>query len=121
MFGTLISSPYFQSYEVHYTDSEFVLVPMLIFPFRRIAAESTPKMVLKTIPGIFFGYYQNVHGMTKDYIVISLALLHEAECYPNDPLSWRLTPQRVGRVIFNSIMTPQFPPKPGYDARGQSI
>ena len=87
----------------------------------RIAAESTPKMAPKTIPGIFIGYYENVHGMTKDYIVISLALLHKAKCYRNDPLSWRLTPQRVGRVIFNNTMTPQFPLKPGYDARRESI
>ena len=59
--------------------------------------------------------------MTKDYIVISLALLHEAKRYPNDPLSWRLTPQRVGRVMFNATMTPQFHLKPGYDARRESI
>ena len=66
-------------------------------------------MAPKTIPGIFIGYYENVRGKTKDYIVISLTLLHEAKCYPNDPRSWRLTPQRVGRFILNATMTPQFP------------
>ena len=60
-------------------------------------------------------------GMTKDYIVTSLALLHEAKCYPNDLLSSRLTPQSVGRVIFNTTTTPRFPLTPGYDVRREFI
>ena len=75
----------------------------------------------KTNPGIFIVYYENVHGVTKDYIVISLSLLHEVKAYPDYSFPRRLTPQRVGRVILNSTMTPQFPLKPGYDARRESI
>ena len=108
-FVTLISSPYFQRYEVPYYG---LRVPFGAYveclPSSRIAAESTPKIAPKTIPGIFIGYSENVHGMTEDYIVISLALLHEAKSYPNDPLSWRLTPQRVGRILFYSNMIPLF-------------
>ena len=108
--------------KLHTPGSEFLFGAYVEFlPSSRFAAEATPKMAPKTIPGIFIGYYENVHGMTKDYIVISLALLHEAKCYLNDPLSWRLTLQIVGRVIFNATMTPQFPVKPGYDARRESI
>ena len=47
-------------------------------------------------------------------------MLHDAKKYPNDPTSWKLTPQRVGRVYFNTL-APEFPLKPAYDVRRESI
>ena len=68
--------------------SEFLLVPVLNFFLLVALQQSLPqKAAPKTIPVILIEYYENVHGMTKDYIVISLVLLHEAKCSPNDPLS----------------------------------
>ena len=70
-FGTLISSPYFQRYETPYTGLRVPFGAYIEFlPSSRIAAEATSKMAPKTIPGIFIGYYENVRGMTQDYIVI---------------------------------------------------
>ena len=122
VFLPMISSPYFQRYEVPYPGLRVPFGAYVEFlPSSRIAAESTPNMARRLYQESSLGIMKNVHGMTNDYIVISLALLHEAKCYPNDPLSWRSTPQRGGRLILNATMTPQFPLEPGYDARRESI
>ena len=78
-------------------------------------------MAPNTIPGIFIGYYEDIDGLSKDYVVISFAFLGDAKSYPNERNSWRLTPQRVGRIYFNSQREPQFPLKPAYDVRRESI
>ena len=54
-------------------------------------------------------------------MVISLALLGDAKAYPNDRTSWRLTPQRVGIIYFNTQRETQSPVKPAYDVRRESI
>ena len=51
---------------------------------------------------------EDINGLSKDYVVISLALFCDAKAYPNDKTSWRLTPQRVGRTDFNTQREPPF-------------
>ena len=90
-------------------------------PSSHIQKETTSKIAPNTIPGIFIGYYEDINGLSKDYVVISLALLGDVKAYPNDRTSWRLTPQRVGTFDFNTQREPQIPFKPAYDVRRESI
>ena len=78
-------------------------------------------MAPNTIPGLFIGYYEDINGLSKDYVVISLALLGDAKSYPNVRNSWRLAPQRVGRLYLNTQREPQFPLKSAYDVGRESI
>ena len=53
-------------------------------------------------------------------VVIPLHMLAEAKTRPNERESWRMTPKRTGRVIFDAA-NPRFPLKPAYDLRRESI
>ena len=78
------------------------------------------KMGPRTVPGIFIGYYENSQGLTSDYCVIPLSLLADAKANPMDFDSWRITPERSGRVLFDKA-NPRFPLKPAYDYLRESI
>ena len=121
-YGNVVASSYFQRYQKHF---DSILVPfgalLEFLPSSHIQKETTSKMAPNTIPRISIGYYEDINGLSKDYVVISLAFLGDAKGYPNDRTSWRLTPQRVGRLYFNTQREPQFPLKPAYDVRRESI
>ena len=53
-------------------------------PASHIQTETTSKMAPNTIPGIFICYYEDINGLSKNYVVISLALLGDAKAYPKD-------------------------------------
>ena len=84
------------------------------------AKDDSGAMSHKTVPGIFIGYHEDIHGITKDYIVISFSYLYDAKNQPNDRDSWRLTPKRVGRIYFRQDQI-RFPFKAAYDVRRESI
>ena len=68
----------------------------------------------------FIGYYESTQGLTSDYIVIPFTQLVEAKTLPNERASWRVTPQRTNRVLFDRER-PLFPLKASYDAQRESI
>ena len=57
-------------------------------------------MAPNTIPGICIGYYEDISRLSKDYVVISLALLGDAKSYPNDRNSWRFYITANWETIF---------------------
>ena len=119
--GNPIDSSYFQRYGQHFTGERVPFGALIDFlPSSADASSSSSKMAPRTHPGFFIGYYENSRGLTSDYVVIPLTQLVNAQSFPNDPSSWRLTPQRPGRVIFNRN-TPMFPLKASYDVRRESI
>ena len=119
--GVDLESAYFRC---HGTDYDGLRVPfgaLVEFgPNSRFAKDDSGPMFPKTVPGIFIGYHEDIHGITNDYIVISLSYLYDAKMQPNDRDSWRLTLQRVGRNYFRQDQI-RFPLKAAYDVRCESM
>jgi hypothetical protein len=119
--GVDLESAYFRRYGTEYDGLRVPFGALVEFlPTSKFAKDDAGAMSPKTVPGIFIGYYENSHSITKDYIVISLAYLYDAKMQPNDRDSWRLTPQRVGRIFFRQDQI-RFPLKAAYDVRRESI
>ena len=119
--GVDLESAYFRRYGTEYDGLRVPFGALVEFlPTSKFVKDETGAMSPKTVPGIFIGYYENSHSITKDYIVISLAYLYDAKMQPNDRDSWRLTPQRVGRIFFRQDQI-RFPLKAAYDVRRESI
>ena len=120
--GTVLDPPYFLRYGVHFKGQRIPFGALIEFlPRSEFSKDTHATMDVKTIPGIFLGYYEDSHGMTDDYVVISNSYLLDAKVSPNDRESWRLTPQRVGRVIFDKSKPPEFALKQVFDVRRESI
>ena len=91
-YGNVVASSYCQRCQIN-VDSIRVPFGALIefLPSSPIQKETTSKIAPNTIPGTFIGYYEDIHGLSKDYVVISFAFLGDAKAYPNDRTSWRVT------------------------------
>ena len=89
-YGNIVASSCFQRYQ---TNVDSIRVPfgalVEFLPSSHIQKETTSKMAPNTIPGICIGYDEDINGLSKDYVVISLALLGDAKSYPND-IRWPL-------------------------------
>ena len=80
-----MASIYFQR---HQRNLESIRVPfgalVEFLPASHIRKETTSKTAPNTNPGIVMCYYEDNNGLSNDYVVISLALLGDANAYPND-------------------------------------
>ena len=83
--GNVRSSPCFLRYGDNHKGTRVPFGALVdVLPYSAINDKERSQMSPRTVTGFLLGDYENVHGLTMDYVVIPRTLLTDATCPPNE-------------------------------------